>query len=79
MTEVEYQDLVNRFGEDETKEWINRLNLWKASKGKRTKSDYFTILNWERMEKEKQRQRTVATASMASSDDREIYMPPNAT
>lgn len=79
MTEVEYQDLVNRFGEDETKEWINRLNLWKASKGKRTKSDYFTILNWERMEKEKQRQRTFATASMASSDDREIYMPPNAT
>jgi len=78
MTEVEYLNLVNRFGEDEAKKWINRLNLWKASKGKRTKSDYFTILNWDRMEKEKQKQHKIATASIASPDDHEIYIPPNA-
>ncbi len=78
MTEAEYQALIDRFGEDEATAWINRLNLWKASKGKRTASDYHTILKWDLTEKEKQGPRTSATAYMSSPDDREIYIPPNA-
>lgn len=79
MTEDQYQDLLNRFGEDGTKKWITKINLWKASKGKVTASDYHTILRWELTEREKQGTRAIANSSMASLDDREIYIPPNAT
>lgn len=48
MTEEEYNKLVEQLGEDITKEWITDLNLWKGSKGKKTKSDYLTILSWDR-------------------------------
>jgi len=45
MTEKEHGALVESFGEGVTTDWIERLNLWKGSKGKKTKSDYLTILN----------------------------------
>ncbi|NLV16059.1 MAG: hypothetical protein GXY50_02445 [Syntrophomonadaceae bacterium] len=77
MTETEHQNLLGLFGEEGTKEWINRLNLWKGSKGKKTNSDYFTILNWERMEKENQKQQREAKSE--GTEEREIYMPPKAT
>lgn len=48
MTKEEHSALVKKFGESETKDWIEKLNLWKGSKGKKTKSDYYTILSWER-------------------------------
>jgi len=48
MTKEEHTTLVKKFGESETKDWIEKLNFWKGSKGKKTKSDYFTILSWER-------------------------------
>jgi len=47
LTSDEYQKLKEKFGEDGTKERISRLNNYKASKGKKYKSDYHTILVWE--------------------------------
>lgn len=48
MTEEEYSKLVTQYGEAFIKEKIIDLNLWKGSKGKKTKSDYLTILTWIR-------------------------------
>jgi hypothetical protein len=51
LSDTEYNKLIAKFGESTTKEWIEKLSCWKESKGKRTKSDYATILNWERMDR----------------------------
>lgn len=48
MTEEEYNKLISEHGEQLIKEKIIDLNLWKGSKGKRTKSDYLTLLSWIR-------------------------------
>ena len=48
MSEEEYSKLVNQFGEAGAKDRIDNLNLYKGSKGAKYKSDYLTILNWER-------------------------------
>jgi hypothetical protein len=79
MTEKEHQELVDLFGEEKTQEWINRLNLWKSSKGRKTHSDYYTILDWHNREKDKQKERAITSGSKTSLDDREIYIPPNVT
>jgi hypothetical protein len=50
LTEEEYQKLVDKFGENLARDKIEDLNLWKGSKGKKTASDYLTILNWDRKE-----------------------------
>ena len=52
LTDDEYRKLQERFPSCYS-DWIEKLSTWKESKGKRTKSDYATILNWDRMEKEK--------------------------
>jgi hypothetical protein len=44
----EYEELVKRLGEQEANWWIDELSLAKASKGYKSKSDYFTILAWKR-------------------------------
>jgi hypothetical protein len=51
MKESEYKKLIEQFGESGTKERIENLNLYKGSTGKKYKSDYLTILNWERKNK----------------------------
>jgi hypothetical protein len=51
MKESEYNKLIEQFGERGTKERIENLNLYKGSTGKKYKSDYLTILNWERKNK----------------------------
>ena len=48
MTEKEHQKLIDKYGEDNTKRFIEKLNIWKGANGK-TKakgSDYLKILNW---------------------------------
>ena len=52
LTDEEYKKLIDRFP-DSYGDWIEKLSFWKESKGKRTKSDYATILNWDRMNKDK--------------------------
>lgn len=46
MTEQEYQNLVDRFGEDNAKRMIEVLDNYKGAHGKRYKSDYRAILTW---------------------------------
>jgi hypothetical protein len=53
MTPEEYEKLLTEFGEQGTAERIEKLNLYKGSTGKKYKSDYLTILNWERKNKPK--------------------------
>ena len=53
MTEQEYEKLVDRFGEEGTIDRIERLSLYKNSKGKKYKCDYSTILSWARRDDQK--------------------------
>lgn len=53
LTADEYFRLVERFGEESTKDRITSLSLYKQSKGVKYKSDYATILNWDRMEQKR--------------------------
>jgi predicted phage replisome organizer len=53
LTSNEYTRLVDRFGEKSTKDRIESLSLYKQSKGISYKSDYATILNWDRMDNER--------------------------
>jgi DNA-binding transcriptional regulator YhcF (GntR family) len=48
MLPEEYEKLIQDFGQAGTDERVERLNLYKGSTGKKYKSDYLTILNWER-------------------------------
>jgi hypothetical protein len=48
LTDEEYQKLVESFGDKETSEYIDRLNDYIGSTGKKYKSHYHTILNWSR-------------------------------
>ena len=52
MTEVQLGKLIAQFGEEGAKNRIEKLSLYKQSTGKRYKSDYHTILSWERKDKE---------------------------
>lgn len=52
LTEAEHEKLIERFGAAGTENWIHKLSSWKESKGKKTKSDYATILNWKEREQE---------------------------
>lgn len=46
MTEEEHSKLVNEYGEDDTQKFIERLNTYKGSTGKKYKSDYMTMYSW---------------------------------
>ena len=54
LTTEEHSKLVTQFGDKGTLEWIDTLNTYIGSKGKRYKSHYFTILDWSRRVKQKQ-------------------------
>ena len=49
MTDGQLKLLTTRFGEEGARQRIERLSLYKLSTGKKYKSDYHTVLNWERM------------------------------
>lgn len=53
LTSDEYQKLLDKFGEVETRERIERLSLYKMSTGTKYESDYATILMWAKKDKEK--------------------------
>jgi hypothetical protein len=46
MLEIDYNKLISEHGIENTTTFINSLNVYKGSTGKRYKSDYMTILNW---------------------------------
>lgn len=58
MTEKEYQDLVNSYGEQIANQLIEQLSLYKQAKGTTYDNDYAAIIRWvtvrlHEMEKEK--------------------------
>jgi len=54
LTEEEKKKLINSFGESGTKDRIENLSQYIASKGKKYSSHYATILSWERKNKPKE-------------------------
>jgi len=46
LTKEEHQKLIEKFGKEKTQEWIENLDNYIGSKGKRYKSHYKTILVW---------------------------------
>ncbi|NYB74843.1 hypothetical protein HZF24_11910 [Sedimentibacter hydroxybenzoicus DSM 7310] len=48
LTNDEFNKLVDKFGMHKTEDMVSKLDNYKASTGKRYKSDYATILNWNR-------------------------------
>ncbi len=55
LTNDEHEKLISKFGKTETLEWIERLNEYVGSKGKKYKSHYHTILTWSRKDKKNDR------------------------
>ncbi len=53
LTEDEHEKLLEKFGEEETKNRVERLNNYIGSKGAKYKSHYHTILTWANRDKEK--------------------------
>ncbi len=48
MTDEEHNKLIEKFGQRDTNDRIERLSLYKKSTGKKYKCDYSTILAWAR-------------------------------
>lgn len=46
MTDIEFQKLVEQFGEEYTRLCIHELDTYKGASGKTYKSDYMAILSW---------------------------------
>ena len=63
LTKIEYQKLIDKFGEESTKEKIKALNDYAMSKGVKYRSHYHTILNWARRNTETQGQKTFKSAA----------------
>lgn len=86
MTQEEYNDLLNQYGIDLTKQLIEQLNLYKQAKGQTYDNDYAAILRWvttriREMEKEKQsydnfknKQKTINNKSYTNFEQRQ-YPP----
>jgi hypothetical protein len=53
LTDEEYKKLLNKFGEQGTKDRIEKLNNYIGSKGTRYKSHYYTILTWDNRDRER--------------------------
>ena len=51
LADEEYKKLLDKFGQQEANERIERLSEYIAAKGKKYKSHYATILTWERKDK----------------------------
>lgn len=46
MTEEEYQNLVDKYGSENAKAMVHKLDNYKGANGKKYKSDYRAILSW---------------------------------
>ncbi len=53
LTKEELLKLTEKYGQGEAEKRIEALSLYKQSTGKKYKSDFATILNWDRMDAEK--------------------------
>jgi len=51
MTEEEHHKLIERFGEEHTRDMVENLSLYIASKGDKYRNHYATILSWEKKDR----------------------------
>lgn len=65
LTEEEYKKLESEHGSKNTLIFVNILNNYKGSTGKKYKSDYLTILNWV-IDKAKKEGKYIETASFGT-------------
>jgi hypothetical protein len=65
MTETEYNKLVEKLGANLTNQYIEDLNLYMLSHGKRYKSHYATVLAWYRKDEREGRLRLPAEKHMS--------------
>ena len=62
LAEVEHQKLIERLGVNDTHAYIERLNNYIGSKGKKYKSHYHTILNWRQKDAENRSKAATGTS-----------------
>ena len=70
LSQQEYKKLIEKIGEERTKEQIEALSLYLKSKGKKYKSHYATILTWCRNDDKK---KTAATNRIPRSHPHDQY------
>jgi len=73
LSEDEHKKLIERFGEKQTDDYIERLNNGIGSKGYKYKSHYFTILNWSRKDANNRNKKTTrANKSQRTTPERDF-------
>ena len=70
LTLEEYGKLIDKFGEDKTKDYIENLNNYVGSKGKKYKSHYYTILSWSKKDIKGNSKKKFENEREYSNDDR---------
>lgn len=70
MTNAEYQALVEKFGEQQTREMIEILDNYKGAKGKTYRSDYRAILSWVADKYNEKNRNHATTTSIKELNDR---------
>ena len=70
MTEAEHQKLVDKYGEERTALFIQKLDNAKGARGYTYKSDYRAILNWVVGEVEKELQQKGGGVNVRPNADR---------
>lgn len=69
LSDEQHQDLIKRFGEAGAKDKIEALSLYMLSKGKSYVNHYATILNWERMNAKKEKEKPIEGLRMERFDE----------
>lgn len=78
LTDIEYQKLVDTYGEEGAQWMITKLDNYKAARGMTYKSDYRAILNWVTKEYEEQKRygiRRVNTIEVSATSAEEYKGP----
>lgn len=72
LSQDEYNKLIEKLGKTKTNGMIEDLNNYIMSKGKRYKSHYHTILNWDRMESKKGKKSMKDTLKEWTNDRKKV-------
>ena len=73
MTRIEFQKLVDTYGESQTNELIRILNNYKGANGKLYESDYLAILSWVVDKYMNQKARSIPTRAGGQSFEQREY------
>ena len=69
LTDVEYQKLVDTYGEEGAQWMVTKLDNYKAARGMTYKSDYRAILNWVTKQYEKEKMSYGRTAEIRRANE----------